>query len=197
MPESFFEARRPHEGMDYDAYLVHLEKESKRSIEDLSESDAERVEFTGLNVHRTRRINKIYTPSDELCTLLHGLGTQLWMVLTEAWCGDSAQNLPYIAKMAACNPKIELRFLLRDQNLDIIDQYLTDGGRGIPKLVAFDSSGNEIFRWGPRPREAAELFRREKAAGNEKPRILEKLHLWYGRDRGKMIDGEFVELLKG
>ena len=37
---------------------------------------------------------------------------QLWMVITENWCGDSAQNLPYIARIASLNKKIELRIIL-------------------------------------------------------------------------------------
>jgi hypothetical protein len=74
------------------------------------------------------------------------------MVITETWYGDSAQNLPIIAKAAELNNKIDLRILLRDSNIDIIDHYLTNGqSRSIPILVAFDLDGNELFKWGPRP----------------------------------------------
>ena len=119
------------------------------------------------------------------------------MVLTEDWCGDSAQNLPYIAKIAECNSLIKLRILPRDQNLDLMDLYLTDQkSRSIPKLVAFDEFGNELFQWGPRPYEAQKLVMELNALGLSKNEFNEKLHLWYGRNKGKSIENEFVELLK-
>jgi hypothetical protein len=119
------------------------------------------------------------------------------MVISEAWCGDSAQNLPYIAKIAECNPLINLRIILRDSNLDIMDLYLADGkSRSIPKLVAFDEDGNELFQWGARPKEAQELVTRLKNEGMEKEKFLEQLHLWYGRDRGRTLENELKIILE-
>ena len=67
------------------------------------------------------------------------------MVITENWCGDSAQNLPYL-KIASCNPLIDFRIILRDDNLDIMDLYLTDNkSRSIPKLIAKENG--RAFQW--------------------------------------------------
>jgi thiol-disulfide isomerase/thioredoxin len=118
------------------------------------------------------------------------------MVLTEDWCGDSAQTLPFIACIAEENPHILLKILLRDENPDIMDLYLTNGKRAVPKLVAFDESGEELFVWGPRPQPAAEVFREGIAEGLPKKEVYPKLHLWYGRDRGKTVEKEFLGILE-
>ncbi len=198
MVPQFFLDKRPHQGLRYDEYLHRME--ALASIDDpgsLPETERKYWEYTRLNYQRTRRIHKTYQISDELKSLLKNIsGPQLWMVLTEPWCGDSAQNLPYIAEMARVNPNINLRILSRDHNPDIMDQYLTGGKRSIPILVAFDARGRELFTWGPRPAPAAEVFRKAARQGLEKPELNQKLHLWYGRDRGKTLEREFTELLK-
>ncbi len=115
------------------------------------------------------------------------------MILTESWCGDSAQISPYIAEQ---NQRIDLRILLRDENLDIMDQYLTDGkSRSIPKLIAFDCQGNELFQWGPRPAEAQAFVIKAKQDGIPKEHYLGKLHKWYASNKGKAIEDEFKKIL--
>jgi len=118
------------------------------------------------------------------------------MIISETWCGDSAQNIPYIAKIAGLNPQIDFQIILRDVYPHIMDMYLTNGTRSIPILVAFDESGNELFRWGPRTQEAKKLFTDLKALGLEMPAVLEKLHLWYGRNRGKNLEAEMREAIR-
>jgi hypothetical protein len=123
--------------------------------------------------------------------------SQIWMAITEPWCGDTAQNLPYIYKIAELNPSIRLRVILRDSNPEIMDRYLSEtGARSIPKLVAFDESGNELFQWGARPKEAQELVVKLKNEGMEKEKFLEQLHIWYGRDSGRTLEKEFLQLLE-
>lgn len=118
------------------------------------------------------------------------------MVITETWCGDSAQNLPIIAKAAELNDRIDLRILLRDSNTDIIDHYLTNGtSRSIPILVVFDLDGNELFKWGPRPYTAKTLVTNLKRDGFSKEEFNQQLHLWYGRNRGKELESELLQIL--
>jgi hypothetical protein len=78
----------------------------------------------------------------------------------------------------------------------IMDGYLTGASRSIPILVAFDLEGHELFRWGPRPAEAQAVISTALAEGLENPGRREKLHLFYGRNRGRALDGEMVALLK-
>jgi hypothetical protein len=86
--------------------------------------------------------------------------------------------------MAEADSKINLKIILRDANPAIMDLYLTNGTLSIPILVSFDKSEKELFGWGPRPQEAKKLFEDLKTDGFEKSVILEKLNLWYGRNRG-------------
>ena len=121
---------------------------------------------------------------------------QLWMIITEDWCGDSAQTLAQIYKIAEESDHITIRIVLRDSNMDIMEEYLTDGKMGVPKVVSFDEAGNELFQWGPRPEEAADLFKEAAEQGIPTNEIYPRLHLWYGRDRGKSLDREFLEIFK-
>ncbi len=184
-------------GLTYEEYKQQfIEKVTLTDVTLLNEKEKILFEYTKLNLHRSNRIEKTYTVSEELQTILKNIKEkQSWMIITENWCGDSAQTLPYIAKMAEINPLIELNVILRDSNLDIIDNYLTNGTRSIPKLIVFDSSGNELFLWGPRPEDAQRLVLKLKNEEIHKEEINQKLHLWYGKDRGKNIEKEFMKIL--
>lgn len=185
------------QGLTYAAYLQLMAQRAGQTTDGLPDDEAERIEFTRLNLHRSQRIARTYRVSAVLSELLDRIDQpQLWLALTEPWCGDSAQCLPYIAVMAQQNPAIDLRLLLRDDNLDIMDKHLTDGKRSIPVLVARDAEERKLYQWGPRPVEAQAVFDEGKAAGLQKPRIMEKLHLWYGRDRGRALEAEFVAVLR-
>jgi hypothetical protein len=193
----YFAARRPHQGMTFAQYLTRFEDEEARlhapDWRPADEVALARAQYMMLNLQRTRRIGKTYAPGKAIRAALARLALpQLWLVLTEPWCGDSAQLLTGIAKLAALSPLIDLRILRRDENPDIMDQHLTDGKRGIPKLIAFDPRGNELFEWGPRPRAAAELFANERARGLPKDEILRRLHQWYGADRGRSLEAELL-----
>ena len=77
-----------------------------------------------------------------------------------------------------------------------MDLYLTDGKRSIPKLIVWDAGGKELFTWGPRPAGAQAVVEEALAAKLPKDQRLEKLHLWYGRDRGRSIESELAVLLR-
>lgn len=154
-------------------------------------------DYTKLNLQRSARIDKTFIPSEELKEAVIEISeNQTWMVITENWCGDSAQILPVIAKTASLSDKIELKIIGRDSHPQIMDQYLTNGTRSIPVFVAFDEAGNQLFRWGPRPKAASELIKQLKDEGIEKDALYEKLHLWYGRNRGVEIEKELFVLIK-
>ncbi len=196
MPHQFFVNRKPHNGMSYKEYTQNIIDEIANTNPEILDDDLkEKYEFKKLNLQRSSRIDRTYTVPEELERAIKKINSkQLWMVITEGWCGDSAQNLPFIVKMTEINSNIGLKILLRDSNPDIMDLYLTNGTKSIPKLVAFDESGNELFQWGPRPKAAKELISKLKNDGIVKPELYEKLHLWYGRNRGKEIESEFMEI---
>lgn len=153
-------------------------------------------EYRKLNLARVNRVEKTYQPSEKIKEKVSNINKQIWLVITEDWCGDSAQNLPAIAKIASLSNNIDLKIILRDQNLDLMDLYLTDGKRSIPKLIAFDENLNELFIWGPRPQNAQILFDNLKDKGLAKEEIIKELHTWYAKDKCQSLENEFIELLK-
>jgi len=184
-------------GKSYSQYTIETVEyiNSTNSVQ-LSVDEKELFEYIKLNLQRSTRIDKSFVPSEDLKDAMAGVtDKQTWMVITENWCGDSAQVLPVIAKAALLNENIDLIILNRDKNLDIIDLYLTNGTRSIPVLVAFDTEGNELFKWGPRPQPAVELIKQLKSKGVEKKEMYENLHLWYGRNRGVEIDKELTVMI--
>ncbi len=198
MSKEFFKDKRPHKGLDVNKFISELEEYlTINNQSNLNEAEQSLYEYRRMNLARMKRIAKSYSPSEELVRLISDIrNPQIWMILTEDWCGDSAQTLPYIAKLAEINRNITLRLLKRDDNTDIMDQYLHNGkSRSIPKLVAFDMNGNELFQWGPRPKLLAELVSEWKKVTPEKKDLLEKIHLWYGRDRGKELEKEFISII--
>lgn len=190
-------ANRLHKALSYQQYMERTKvKVLTSDASQFDEAVLQRFEFSRLNLQRSLRVEKLYSVSSGLKSITSSLPQDhLWVVITEDWCGDSAQNLPYIAKIAATTPRIELAILLRDENLDIIDEYLTNGTRSIPKLIGLDRSWNELYRWGPRPRALQDLFLRLKSEGMQKEKIYENLQAWYNRDHGRELEREFSEIL--
>ncbi len=186
--------------LSYDEYLELWKKYIEETdISELDEKQSKNFEYSKLNLHRTFRIHKTYQPGATIVELIKNINSpQKWIVLTEHWCGDSGQNLPYIAELSKLNDLIDIRVIERDTNLDIMDRYLTNGkSRSIPKLVVFDEDGVELFRWGPRPLAAQKLFNELKEINASPDERNQKIHLWYGRNRGAEIEKEFEEIFEG
>ncbi len=150
-----------------------------------------------INRQRMKRLEKTVELNDSLKEKARQVQRKLiWLVITEGWCGDAAQNIPIIEKIAAENPKIETRYVLRDENLDLIDKHLTSGGRAIPKLMCLDAETlDEIGVWGSRPAAADDYMRELKTQKMEKPEMMEKMQRWYMADGNQSIQNEFEVLL--
>jgi len=122
------------------------------------------------------------------------------LVITEPWCGDSLAIFPAIAKLCD-HAEIPLRVVRRDEYPDLIDQYLTNGGRSIPIAIGLDEDGHELFYWGPRPAQAQAIFERHRAqlaAGQiEKVEIHKKIRAFYARDNGNAVICELLAKVEG
>jgi hypothetical protein len=195
---SFLKSGRLNAGLDFDGYIERMREYAARTADEgMSAEDREHLETAAINLHRTERILRTYQPSDGVRHSAERINSpQAWLLLSEVWCGDSAQCVPQIAKIAALSPQISLRIMLRDENPDIMDAYLTDAKRAIPKLVIFGTDRSELARWGPRPKGAQAVFQEALAEGVPKKVRLERLHLWYGRNRGAELDAEMEGLLR-
>ncbi len=157
------------------------------------------IHYTNMNHHRMKRLDKTIELKPELVEKLKYFDREvIWLVLTEAWCGDAAQILPVFEKMAETSPNIELKFILRDENPGIMDDFLTDGrSRSIPKLICLDADSHEVLgEWGPRPEEAQDLFfslRNQSELISQE--VAERLHKWYADDKTQTVQEEFIRLL--
>lgn len=156
------------------------------------------LDYTYLNNKRMDRLDKTSKLSEALISSLKQIKSkQHWIVLAEAWCGDVAQNLPIIARMAEQNKNIELRIIFRDENNEIMNEYLTQGARSIPKLVIFDEEFNELTTWGPRPDPVQDMLMAHKNNPNETyQEYAQKAHTWYAKDRTATLQKEFINLIE-
>jgi Thioredoxin len=178
----------------FEAWVANGETSSLHATPDL-------ILFTKLNWSRTQRIQKTLTlePAfeDTLAKLDHHL---TWIVLTEAWCGDSAQNLPAIAAIANLrSDKINIVIALRDEHPELMAKHLTNGSKSIPILIAIDDkTGTEVFKWGPRPQPAQEMLTAWKLNPNGRTwdDFERELHSWYAKDKTATVQAEFLALLR-
>jgi hypothetical protein len=151
-----------------------------------------------LNRKRMHRLEKTIVLSDSVKEKASSVGRKMiWLIITEGWCGDAAQNIPTIEKIAAESENIETRYVLRDENLELMDRYLTHNARSIPKLVALDAETlEELGTWGPRPLVAMNYFFEMKKNGLEKPQMMENIQRWYLQDKEQSLQKEFETLLE-
>jgi hypothetical protein len=152
------------------------------------------LQHTRMNVQRMNRIDKHVDLLPELTQLiLENKRPMIWLVLTEAWCGDAAQNIPLFAKLANIQPNIRVRFILRDENPEIMDQFLTRSTRSIPKVVALDASSYAVLgQWGPRPAELGALVTQLKESGMPHDDYILEAHKWYGSNKTLALQKELV-----
>ena len=158
------------------------------------------VHYSALNQQRMHRLEKTTEVLPAVREQVSGIGKpQTWLVLTEGWCGDAAQSLPVMHALAELNPLISLRLLLRDDNLELMDRYLTNGvSRSIPKLIGLDTAtGEELFTWGPRPTALQESFMGMRGEGLSYDVIKEELQRWYNKDKTASIQQELAGLATG
>lgn len=184
-------------GLSYQAYKEKIAAViAQGENEAMSADEHDKYNFTKLNQTRINRIDKTYSPSPEIVEAISKItARQTWLILTAVWCGDSAQNVPQLVKMAETNPLIDIKLVERDENLDIMDEFLTDGKRSIPKLIALNDKGEILFTWGSRPTAAQALVKNAIDSGIEKKVWEEQLHLWYARNKGKDLEQEIKNLL--
>jgi hypothetical protein len=180
---------------DYRNHVSELSKENKTTGHEQRE---DLIHYTQLNEARLNRLDKTIQVIDEVKLSIENLKKDyLWIVISESWCGDAAQILPVINKMAELSKSIELRIVLRDDNEDLMNLFLTNGTKSIPKLIIIDKETNDVVAdFGPRPIGAKQLILDYKAAHgivDETAKI--ELQKWYLNDKGISTQKEIMELM--
>ena len=152
--------------------------------------------YSLLNDKRMKRLDKTIKISEETISEFKKVtAPQTWLVITEGWCGDAAQNIPVLQKIADITDKVDLKIVLRDENLPLMDLFLTNGGRSIPKLIALDKDNNVINTWGPRPSTATKMVADYKEEhGSLDAQFKQDLQVWYNKNKGKNVQEDLVKL---
>ena len=183
--------------LDYKSYKELIEGLLKEGKSTGPNQSAELLQYSELNLHRMNRVEKTTTLIEDLSTKLNLIKQpQIWLILAEGWCGDAAQTIPIFHLIEKQFPQIKIKLLLRDENVELMDLFLTNGSRSIPKVLMLDASSlNLLAQWGPRPSEATALINNLKAEKLEMMEIKEKLHAWYAKNRGVAVQSEIIDIL--
>ena len=183
----------------YDEYRRFIEKLISEGKTSGPNQDKSLVDYTKLNFARMSRIDKTTMVNKDIKNEVSFLKNKwIWFVLTEAWCGDAANINPVIAKIAGADSNVELKFILRDENHDIMDRYLTNGTRSIPLLICIDAiSLEEVGKWGPRPANLQkEVNEFKNKPGFNLDELKKFIQMWYFEDKTQTIQKEFLENIK-
>lgn len=182
----------------YDLYKALVQKlifENKTTGNNQSEGN---IYFTKLNAERAKRIEKTTVIDEQFRSEVEKIDHPvIFLVIAEAWCGDVAQNLPVISLIAGLNPNIELKIILRDENEEVMNAFLTNGARSIPVCLLLDGESYEVLgKWGPRPETAMAMMREyKKNTGISHEEAVKNIQLWYANDHTQNIQNEFLEMI--
>lgn len=191
----------------YAAYRQHvtslLEKGRTTGPDHLQKPDM--IAYARLNEQRMDRIDKTFQLEAQVATDLAQINRPMWwLTLTEGWCGDAAQIVPALGGLANANPSVRLRLLLRDEHPVLMDAFLTDGGRSIPKVIFAEADTLRVLgSWGPRPNALQALLNERRAtmealkADKEAYRAafndaVTEVHSWYAKDKTSSTQREVI-----
>ncbi len=180
---------------EYRNLVAKLASEGKTT----GQSTEDHIKFTKLNEARLHRLDKTIQLTEDVNLNLNNMQKNyIWLVISESWCGDAAQILPIINKMADATNKIDLKIVLRDEKVDLMNLFLTNGTKSIPKLIIIDKESETVINhFGPRPVGAKQLildYKEQHGIVDETAKI--ELQKWYLQDKGISTQKEIVELME-
>lgn len=181
---------------NYPEYLDLLD-ELVQNKSTTGEPTQDRIDFTALNFKRVQRLNKTIKLDTEQQKIFNNLKTkQTWLVFLESWCADGAQTIPVLNKIAEASENIDLRILLRDEHPVLMDHFLTNGTRSIPKLIIIENDMEVCDTWGPRSIPATNMVKDYKEKfGKIDSEFKAQLQIWYNKDKGKNIINELADIV--
>lgn len=163
-------------------------------------SEGDSIKDFELTLGEKKRLHELhykkFSPSEIDVNKLISIGKFNIIVITEPWCGDSLAIFPVFKKMAEINDNWNIKVSYRDENIELIDEFLTKGGRAIPIFLFLDSDFNLKFKWGPRSETAQKIYEKKRNALKkgevEKIDVIKDLRKFYAKDRGDEILKEIL-----
>ena len=171
----------------------------KKGMSSGLQQSEELTQYSLLNETRMNRLQKTIQLPLPIVSKLQSLRRKyIWLVIAEGWCGDAAQLLPVFEKMATVADNITLKIVFRDENESLINLFLTNGSKSIPKLIVLDATTLDVLAdFGPRPKAATELVADyKKKHGVIDLEIKTQLQLWYFNDKGISTQNEVLALME-
>ena len=174
----------------FEQYVKDLEDEI------LSDNNLEFKPYYELNKKRMERMVNTYRVQEAQMKEFKELNySGKLLIITEGWCGDAAQSLPVIYRFF--KKFLEIKIVYRDQNEDLMNQYLTNDSKSIPIVLILNEDKEVVAHWGPRPEFGNELFRHYK--NNEetypKEKLMEDMQMAYNKDKGVAIIDEMIKTI--
>lgn len=179
-------------GLTWGEYVAHMQE-----VIENGDKENDKYQYYSLNLTRMERLAKKIKLTDEQQARLSKLGKDISLIMiTEGWCGDASQILPVVHKLVEKSEKVDDVVNLRDSS-DLIDKYLTNGGKSIPIIVGVDAhTHEELFKWGPRPAWGADYLKRYKSGEINHDEFVIELQKKYNKDKGQTILNEFLDLMQ-
>ncbi len=186
-------------GVSYSTYRTLIKGLLVEGKSTGNEQSDDILNYSTLNDKRMDRLDKTLKISKETSNALNQLNDNFTLlVLAEGWCGDAAQILPVLNKIANVTSKIELKIVCRDENEVLMNEFLTNGGKAIPKVILVNNKNEVLDSWGPRPSIATAMVNNYKAAnGGLDAEFKKELQIWYNKDKGNNIQQDILQLLVG
>lgn len=177
-------------------YLEFFEKVSTKEIVESPYDEEAFYLYTQANFKRSAKIRTKIDINKKLYNELNN-GTEkwTWILITEPWCGDASFTQPVIEALSMAGD-IELKIALRDKEEEIMNSYLTNGGKSIPKLIVLDENLDEVFDWGPRPAELQKKIQDLLKNGGSSDEKLKLAHQWYRKYGNEAVQQDLLALIK-
>lgn len=180
--------------MNYSSYKQLFDEILNNPNPEAPYEDAMYLDYTKLNRSRMKRWDKQLSLDTNLVSHLKKIKSpQHWIIISEPWCGDAAHIIPFIIRMTEQNEYLTYDIQLRDTDPFLIQSYLTNNTKSIPKLIVRDEKGNDLFSWGPRPKQAQELMDKMKALNADFETSKIALQNWYNEDKGMSLNSELTQ----
>lgn len=185
-------------GISYQDYRAHLKAILADNKINTQASTDVMLNYTALNDSRMDRLDKTLKLSPESQMAIAQLKNNFsFLVISEGWCGDAAQILPVLNKIAESSNKIDLKIVFRDENEALMNNFLTNGSKSIPIIIIVDSNNQVVSSWGPRPSIATKMVMDYKEKNGALDDVFKKdLQLWYNKDKGLNTQAEIIGLLQ-
>jgi len=183
-------------GLDVDGYMAQWREKNALPMKGLDPVARRTRFYSKYNLERQERVESIWSASDAFAkAVMAAPGPSDWLFITDDWCVDSAYSLPLVLWGAQQRDDITLRIHLKDDHPEIMDLFLTNGKRSIPKWVGINPEGEIQFSWGPQPDAIRDIRQRLMDDGAEGRVVSATTVDWYADEGWLEVERELTNVL--